>query len=403
MGRRVSFWASMCLLAVLVGCEKKHAVTAPPPSVTVAPVTNGYVVDSSELIGQAKADEDVDLVARVQGFLRKRNFVEGSLVKKGELLFEIEKDQYQADVKSANAALEKAQAKMMNAVIEYDRQAKLLKENATAKRNYDDALANKMEAEAGVMDAQGQLDLANLNLSYTDVLCPFDGRVGLATYSVGNVVGPTSKTLANVVKLDPIRVVFNVSEVDILRLNIRREEMNVKPGSPPSDVILKLIFQDGTVYSHHGKIGYSSNKINASTGTLMVEALFPNQEFIIVPGMYVKIVIEDKNKTPALLIPQSAVMENLAGKYVLVVGKDNVVEMRSVKTGLKAGPCIQVAEGLQEGELVIIDGLQKVRKGSKVSPLLDKNFSQSVSVPVGNNGKAKTASDAAVPAAPEKK
>ena len=381
MGNKFSLLASMCLLAALTGCEQKKEEAPPPVSVTVTPVFNGYVVDSSEIIGQAKADDDVNLGARVKGFLRKRNFTEGALVKKDELLFEIEKDQYLANVKSAKGALEKAQAQLMNTTIEYDRQAKLLKENATSKRNYDDALANKMEAEASVMDAQGQLDIANLNLSYTDVRCPFDGRVGLATYSVGNVVGPDSKKLANVVKLNPIRIAFNVSELDILRLNLQRETTNEKPGSPPSGINIKLIFQDGTVYKHSGKIGYSSNKINASTGTLLVEALFTNDDMIIVPGMYVKIRIEDQDKTPALLVPQPAVMENLAGKYVLLVGKDNIVESRQVKTGLKAGPSIQITEGLKEGEIVIIDGQQKIRKGGKVTPVQDKNFAQGMTAP----------------------
>ncbi|MDD3119324.1 MAG: efflux RND transporter periplasmic adaptor subunit [Victivallales bacterium] len=402
MGIRAWLCCVGWVTVMLAGCERNNTAPPPPPSVDVAPAVEGYVVNSSQIIGQAKADESVNLVARVKGFLTKRNFIEGAMVKKGELLFEIEKAQYQADVMSAKAALEKAQAALMNARTEFERQSQLLAKNATAKRTYDDAQARKMEAEAEVMDAQGQLDVANLNLSYTNIYSPFDGRVGLATYSVGNVVGPDSGKLANVIKLDPIRIAFNVSEVDILRLNIRREEQRGKPGKLPLHVRLRLVFQDGTVYPEEGRIGYSSNQINSSTGTLMVEALFPNKNYLIIPGMYVKVIIEDRRKTPALLIPQSAIMENLSGSFVMVVDKNNVVATKVIQTGLKKGASIQVVSGLKAGELVIFNGQQRVRKGSKVAPQLDRNYAEQAgpsvtsAVEEADNSGAATAAAAAV-------
>ena len=266
--------------------------------------------------------------------------------------------------------LKRAQAKQMNADVEYNRQKTLLGENATAKRTYDDALANKMMADADVMDYQANLALAKLNLSYTKIYSPFDGRIGFATYSVGNVVGPESKGLASVVSTDPVRIEFNINEVDLLNLNLNSEK---RDSGTRENLLVKLKFQNNTIYKHNGKIEFSSNKVNVSTGTLLVEAVFPNQEGIIVPGMYVKVFIIDTNKIPALLIPQSAVLQDQAGEYVLIVNKDKKVEERRVKTGITRGPGIQISEGLKDGELVITDGIQKIRKNITVSPVVAPN------------------------------
>lgn len=367
-------WGQLIMAAgvalAIAGCEKAK-VAEVPFEVTVAPATNGSVVAATKIIGQAKAYDSVNLEARVKGFLTKRLFREGQLVKKNDLLFEIEKDQYQADVESAQGQLLKAQAALKNAEIEFNRQAKLLKENATSQRNYDDVLCKKMEAQAGVMQAEAQLQNAKINLSYTDVRSPFDGRVGLATYSVGNVVGPGSEKLANVVSLNPIRILFNVSEVDVL--NMRLQELN-KDFTPPQDLIVRLEFQNGVMYKRTGVISFCNNKINESTGTLLVEALFENPEMILFPGMYVKVIIEEKKKVDALLIPQCAIQQDQAGSYVLVVDKQNKVSTKYIKTGITSGPCVQVISGLQAGELVVIDGLQKIHRDSVVKPVVDKTY-----------------------------
>jgi membrane fusion protein (multidrug efflux system) len=356
---------------LLAGCNRKEEKKPVPPGVTVSPVINGYVVNSKEIIGQTVAYDSVDLTARVKGFLLKKNFEEGHMVTKGQLLYEIEKDEYIADVEGAQAQLTRTEAALMNANIEYERQKKLISEDATARRTYDDAVAGKMIAEANVRDAKAALAKAKLNLSYTDVKAPFDGRIGLATYSVGNMVGPDSSKLANVVNLNPMRVEFNINELDILKLNLKSAKDHKDAGTV---LIVKLKFQNNTMYNTSGKIEFSSNVVNSRTGTLMVQAVFDNKEHILVPGMYVRVVLIDPDKIKALLIPQQSIMEDQTGKYVFKVGADNKIARANVKVGIKSGPNIQIIEGLKENDRVIIDGIQKVRPGIEVNPLVNDTY-----------------------------
>lgn len=354
------------------GCVKKEKPVPAPPSVTVVPAVMGNVVSATELIGQAKAYDEVDLVARVQGFLTKINFKEGTTVTKGQLLFQIEEDQYQALVESAQAILMKAKAVFDNAETNYNRQKKLFEGDATAKKNLDDATAAYTEAKANVMEAEADLTTANLNLGYTTINAPFDGRIGFYTYSEGNLVGSASKRLANVVKLDPMRIQFNISEVDLVDLRLNRVKDNAAANN---EYVVTVQFQNGTLYAQEGKISFADNKINSSTGTILVEALFPNPDQVLMPGMYVKVAIKDKEQKPALLIPQSSIQESQLGKFVLVVGTDNKVSQRVIKTGIKSGPSIQVVEGLKAGDMVIVEGLQKVRLDMTVKPLVDESYS----------------------------
>jgi membrane fusion protein (multidrug efflux system) len=369
MNRFILILILLCMF--FTGCEKKGKPVAVPPSVTVVKVAKGDVISSTEIIGQAKAYDEVDLVARVQGFLTKINFTEGTVVTKGQLLFQIEKDQYQALVESAQAVLMKAQAVLDNAETTYNRQKKLFEENATAKKNLDDATAAQAEAKANVMQAQADITTATLNLGYTTINAPFDGRIGFYTYSEGNLVGPGSKRLANVVKIDPMRVQFNINEIDLVNLHL--EKVKEQTAARENYVVL-IQFQDGRVYNQEGKISFADNKVNSSTGTILIEALFPNPDQVVVPGMYVKVVLKDKEQKSALLIPQSSIQESQLGKFVLVVGADNKVSQCVVKTGIKSGPSIQVVEGLKEGEMVIVEGLQKVRLGAVVKPTIDETY-----------------------------
>ncbi len=356
---------------LIAGCEKKAKTEVPAPSVTVVKVAKGNVVSSMEMIGQAKAYDEIDLVARVQGFLSKIAFTEGSVVSKGQLLFEIEQAQYKAQVEAAEASLMKSQAVLANAETNYDRQKKLFETNVVSKKVFDDANATYMEAKANVMEAGASLAIAKLDLSYTTISSPFDGRIGFFTYSEGNLVGPASKKLANVVKLDPVRIQFNVNEVDLVDLQLNRLKDNA---ATKDDYIVLIKFQNGTFYSLEGKISFADNKVNSSTGTILVEALFPNPDHVVVPGMYVKVVLKDRDQKPALLIPQSSIQESQLGKFVLVVGANDKVSQRVIKTGVRSGPSIEVMEGLKEGEMVIVEGLQKVKLGAGVRPTIDDTY-----------------------------
>jgi len=229
------------------------------------------------------------------------------------------------------------------------------------------------------MQAEADLTTASLNLGYTTINAPFDGRIGFYTYSEGNLVGPGSKRLANVVKLDPMRVQFNVNEIDLVNLQLNRGKDN---SAAKNEYVVTVQFQNGTVYAQEGKLSFADNKVNSSTGTILVEALFPNPDLVLVPGMYLKVAVKDKEQKPALLIPQSSIQESQLGKYVLVVGADNKVSQRVIKTGIKSGPSIQVVEGLKEGEKVIVEGLQKVRLDMAVKPLVDESYSFNIPEPV---------------------
>ncbi len=367
------FLAVLFILSVLMSaCKKQQRPEEPPPSVTVVKVAKGDVAATTELIGQAKAYDEVDLVARVQGFLEKISFKEGSAVTKGQVLFKIEQEQYAAQVKASEALLMRMQATLANAEADFNRQKKLLESNVAAQKDFDKANAYYLESKAGVLAAEASLEQAKLNLGYTTITAPFDGRIGFFTYSEGNLVGPNSKRLANVVKFDPIRIQFNMSEVDLVEMQLNR---TIKQDNSERDKYTILIqFQNGALYDKEGKISFADNKVNSSTGTILLEALFPNPDRIVAPGMYVKVLIREKDKTPALLIPQSSIQESQLGKFVLTVGADGKVAQKTIKTGVKIGPSIQVTEGLQAGEMVIVEGLQKVRFDTAVRAVVDETY-----------------------------
>ncbi|MCP3968275.1 MAG: efflux RND transporter periplasmic adaptor subunit [Lentisphaerae bacterium] len=361
----------------LAGCKPKRPVIKPSSAVVVVPVKLGNIVASTIIIGQVKAYDKVELVARVKGFLQKRNFIEGELVKKGQLLFLIEQDQYKADVIKAKAAVMSAMADKKNADIDYERQRALYQKRAVAQKEFDNAAANKMSADASVLKAQAELKNAELDLSYTQIKAPFDGIVGLAAYSVGNVVGPDSDSLDSIVKVDPVRVQFNLSEVDVLRIQkeIIKEGKDRKKEVP---IIVKLIFQDGSEYGRTGKITFWNNQVNSSTGTFLMQATFENPNVLLLPGMYVRVQLEGRKSYKALLIPQVAVSSEQTGDYVMVVNKDKKAVRRKVELGRKKGLNVEVKSGLKEGELVVTEGLQKIREGMIVKPVLGKSY------PLGN-------------------
>lgn len=357
------FIISLALLAI-AGCSEAPKPKPKAVPVFVNPVIEDDIAQTGHLIGQVKADKSVNLVARVKGFLIEKNFEEGQMVKKGRLLFKIEPDEFQAKVKGAEAELLKAQAQQNNAVIEFNRQKTLLGKNATSERSYDNAVSAKMQADAAVMNCQADLALAKLNLSYTSIPAPFDGRVGLVNYDVGNVVGPESGTLANIVRMDLVRVMFNISEVDLLRVFARKSELQ----RSKDDVIVSLRFQNGKMYGIKGRISYWSNQINISTGTLLMEATFENPNGELIPGMYIHVLFESKKKFKSLLVPRAAIIKEQNGQFVLKVTKDNVIDKVQIEVGQEHGAYQQVVSGLEKGDLVVTGGLQKVRSGIKVMP-----------------------------------
>ncbi len=388
----------MCLFAVLLifsaGCSKPAKKVASPPGVIVTPAVRQDVIASFQIVGQVVADSDVDFRARVEGFLEKRNFKEGQFVKKNDLLFVIEKSQYEAKYAMAKADVMRQKAALDKTSLDYERQKTLYEKKAVSKQVFDNATYEKASAAAQELSAEASLKDAELQLSYTEIRAPFDGRIGLATYSVGNLVGPSSSTLANIVKVDPIKVQFNVSESAIVTaiqyFNKNKERYKLIP---------KLILPNGTPYDLSGSIEFWSNKVNSSTGTILMQAAFKNPTGILIPGQYVKVILERNDKVTAILIPKSAIQQDQTGDFAMVVGKDNIVKTRPVKTGDKYGVNIVIESGLKEGERVITEGLQKVRPNMKVSPVLNEPYETESE----NRNKAAKSKPANEKASPEKK
>ncbi|QLH38878.1 MAG: efflux RND transporter periplasmic adaptor subunit [Defluviicoccus sp.] len=232
----------------------------------------------------------------------------------------------------------------------------------------DRALSDQLQAEATLRKNEAELRQAQIDLGYTRITAPFDGRIGRSTYSPGQWVGPDSGVLATLVKLDPIYVVFNVSERSCLTYR-QRVEQAMREGQPKPEYIPRLKLSNGTDYEHTGRLTFVDNQVDPGTGTIAVRAEFPNPEKLLVPGLFVTVLLEPTESKSALLIPQAAVQEDQGGHFVLVVGADKTVEIRHIETGARIGVQWEVISGLNEGEQVIYEGIQKARPGAVVAPV----------------------------------
>ena len=359
------------LAASLSGCKPDNKFQPPPPpEISVAVPLQQSVTPYEELTGNTVAFATVDLVARVEGFLTSQNYVDGSFMKKGDTLFVIEQTMYKAKVKEGEAQLDGAKAQLLNAEAEFTRQETLLRQNVTAQNTYDQAKAKRDSARANVENAEGNLTIAQTNLGYTTVQAPFDGLVSKHQVSVGELVGNGVATkLATIVQLDPIYVEFNVSEQDVLKIrqNLANRRLTVEElGKIPLDV--GLMNEEG--YPHAGFLNYVSPEIDAQTGTILVRGLFKNPDRALIPGFFTRIRLPmGLGAQSVLLIPNRVTAEDQAGKYVLVVNKDNVVEQKRIKTGqLLVGGLRVITEGLTAEDRVVLTTNGQAVPGGKVVP-----------------------------------
>jgi membrane fusion protein, multidrug efflux system len=335
---------------------------AAPPAVLVQPAELTPIADQWEFIGRAAAVDKVELRARVKGFLGPRKFTDGDMVKMDEVVFTIEPETYQAAVDQKVAQRDSAQAALANADLQLQRATELLRTNTGTKQTYDQRLSEQLQAKANLEDARAQLRDAEIQLSYTTIKSPIAGRIGRASVSPGNLVSPDSGVLATVVSETPIRVLFPVTQRELLEA-----KRNASIGDPP-DVRLRLA--DGSLFQEKGKLDFIDITVDPKTDGQIVRATFDNKDNLLTDGQTVRVILQDSTPQTAVTVPQQAIAIDQTGPYLFVVDDKNVVHQRRVKTGIVRDGRLVISEGLQAGDKVIIQGQQRVRDGMTVAPSL---------------------------------
>ena len=359
------------LLTALTGGPAAAQQGAPPPAVLVQAAETVPIADQFEFIGRAAAVDKVELRARVKGFLGPRLFADGDQVKKDQVVFTIERDPYQAAVDQKLAQRDAARAALTNAELQLKRAAELLRTNTGTRATYDQRLSEQLQAKAQLEDAGAQLRDAEIQLSYTEIKSPIDGRIGRAAFSPGNIVGPDSGVLATVVSEKPIRVLFPVTQREFL--DARRDKA---AGDP---LIVRLRLADGNIYDEKGQLDFIDITVDPKTDGQIVRATFPNKEGFLTDGQTVRVILEAEKPQTVVAVPQQAIALDQTGPYLFVVNDKNVVEMKRVKTGVSRNGLLAITEGLKAGDRVIVQGQQRVREGMTVAP--------SVAPPIGTTKK----------------
>jgi len=362
--RRSTFIVAAISAAALTGaCEKPAAVAPPPSEVYVADVIQKDVPVYLDLVGQTQGFQDVDIRARVEGFLETVNFREGSFVRKGDLLYQIDPKPLQAALAAAKADQATASARLAKANNDVARYTPLVPKQAVSREELDNALAARDAARSQVEAASAAVDKAALDLGYTRVTSPIDGLVGTTAVKAGNLVGRGESTLLTTVsQIDPIIFRVGVSEADYLRV-IKRDPS--RAGAEPRATGIELTLADGTVHSETGRLGPVERAVNASTGTLGMQILFPNPGSVLRPGQYGRARILLDTKAGALLVPQRAVQE-LQNLYSVAIVTGDKVAFRNVKVGPRVEGLWVIEQGLEPGEQVVAEGLQAIRDGMTV-------------------------------------
>jgi membrane fusion protein (multidrug efflux system) len=359
--RRLSLFFLLSGLALTSACSsEKEKPAPPPPGVTITPVVQKNVPIYQEWVGSMTGNIDADIRPKVEGFLLNRLYTEGSFVKKGQPLFQLDRRQSQASVEQAQGQLERAQAALAQAQIDVHRYTPLVAQKAVSQAELDKANSMKRASEAEVAGAQAVLDNAKLNQGWTTVASPISGIAGIAKVGIGDLMTPNT-VMATVSAVDPIYIDFSITEQDYLRFV--RDKNSQTAGRN-----LELILSDGTIFAHRGHALLVNRAVDEHTGTIQVRATFPNPGNVLRPGQYGRVRAETEQRKNALVVPQRAITE-LQGIYqVGIVGPDNKVTIRIVKLGPQFADMWIVDSGLEPGDKVIVDGLQRLRDGMTVTP-----------------------------------
>ena len=373
MAHRLS--AALVLMAFAGWLAGSVAAQQPagPPAVGVVRAERQQITQTDEFVGRVQAVGRVAIVARVTAFLEKRLFVEGSEVKKGDLLYQLEQPPFQAQVDAAKATVDQLDAQHRNAQISLTRAQELLQRSAGPQATVDSALATERALAAQIEGANAQLKTAEINLGYTEIRAPIDGKISSSSVTEGNVVSPTTGTLATLVSQDPMYVIFPVSQRAVLDL---RNRYAGKGGF--NAVVLKLQLPDGSIYQQDGRANYVSPTVTENTDTVNIRGVFPNPVVVsmqpgqptvrqLTDGEFVTVLVEGVQPITVLAIPRAAVLSDQQGDYVYVVDAQNKAQIRRIQLGQSTPATAVITSGLSEGELVISEGLQRVRAGQEVS------------------------------------
>jgi membrane fusion protein (multidrug efflux system) len=348
---------------------------AGPPAVGIIEAVKRPVTESNEFLGRIEATNRVNVVARVTAFLEKRNFVEGAEVKTGDMLYELERGPFEADLESKKAQVAQLQATLVNAKLTTGRAKALLGGPAGQQSTYDAALANQESLEAQVQAAQAQVDLSKINLDYTQIHSPIDGKIGRTAVTEGNVVSPSSGVLTTIVSQDPMYVTFPVSVREALVLRDRYATLGGFKA-----VVIRVRLPDGKLYDQVGQLNFVNNTIQQNTDTITLRGTIPNPVLSklssaddvtvrqLTDNEFVTVLLEGVQPVEVVAIPRSAVLSDQQGDYVFVLGPDNKAEQRRIVLGQSTATIASVTTGLAVGEKVIAEGMQRVRPGQPVAP-----------------------------------
>jgi RND family efflux transporter MFP subunit len=367
----------LLIVGSMIACEEKNTyVEPPPPKVTVAEPLQQKVIEYLEFTGNTRAYEEVEVRARVSGFLQSMHFTPGTQVDMGDLLFVIDPKEYQAEYNATQAELNAANAMAHRAKIEYDRAKRVFDKGAGRETDVVKWRGERDVARAAIERAQAKLERANLNLGYTRITSPISGRVSRNFVDVGNLVGEGEPTLlTTVTRYDPMFVYFNLNENDLLRAQAMYRKRAKEKGSDvdrdagrEAEIPLYLGLSNEEGFPHEGIVDFAESGVDPATGTLQLRGIFSNPEKILVPGLFTRLRMPINERENALLVTERAIGSDQSGRFILTVNSEKVVEKRSIRQGQLVDGLRVIQEGLEPGEQVVVNGLQRARPGGKVDP-----------------------------------
>lgn len=368
--------ALLATTLLVSGCGEKPNVGAPPSAFEVKAITvePSSTITHADKVGEVRGSQEVDLRARVNGILLAKHFEDGALVKEGQVLFSIDAREYRAQVNNAKAQVAAAEANLYRAKQDVARYKPLLADEAIARQTYDNAVATAQQAQAQVDASRAALQEAQLGVEYAEVRSPLSGRIGASQVFVGGLVQAGQTVLATLSSDDPAWVYFSISEAELLNFEKSTGGRDVASDDPRRNV--QLLLSDGSIYGYPGRINFNDRALDAATGTYKLRAEFPNPEHKLLPGLFARVRATGDRLDDALLVPDRSVQEQLGRYFVTVVGADDKAEMRPVTLGPRFGNRQVITAGLQKGDRVVVEGIQKARPGTplKVIPVKLEDF-----------------------------